>query len=1051
MAIKPIDGNFRKAFQDFSGGLNTLGSPLRIDQNQFVQLDNCLVNETGLLEKSQGYSLDGSPFPDDVDSFIRMLVHYRRGTTVDKLVCAAQDDGNTNATYKVDLKETSGDGTYSYIGYVTGTATFTNGSATVEGQSSTAWSTHLKAGDKIKPDATSTWYEIQSVTDADTLVLTSNFAEATQTAGAYKARIILHKDFIPQAITFNNNLIITNGSERMISYNNTSTTLITDADAPRPKYLKAHKNRVFGACTTSSPSGIFWSAVADETSWDAAAVEEVFENDGGIICAIESFADSLIVMKDNGSMYQVVGSFDQDAVGEVAFIRKIDTPSNMGAIMGNTVAVHDDNTMWFLTETGFYQLDQRMQLTKVSSQIQENTDELTLRPTATSNKTYAFDTKSQWDLGTHSGTKATTDGTLQNYFDLLTITDAYQTRGGCSVAIDSSNNVHVAYIDASNSKLIKYKKWTYLGVLEAEETALTYPTSLTSQQYTCVSIALRSDGTPAIAGFGFSDNGSSYNPACYYTVRSGGSWSAIEMAHGGNTVFSSLNITNAKGLSMQIRSDNEPRIVIPVHDSTNQAMYLKRTSGTWTTVTFGDSGINTFSASLLLQADSDPRIAVIQDQNSSGNGYTLRLYSGGGAETSLSLSGDGYSFDGGSGSYASTVTDLGLQLVKTSAGVYISAFCENGDLTTRSHVANTTAVVAAGTYLFRGYQLDGSDTKNYLLTASNVESFTFETSNTITNTGNTTAASVISGDKMMARNGATFAVAFFGANSNEILVRRLAYRAVYTTAEQSDSTLSAWSTYDVSGQTTNGNTITHEVAVDSSPSPASFSSITSGTVVSSDATKVYFIGKVTILLAAFAQSSVESVIVNYTGSGIDGKVPYAVVFDNEYYCTTTQTGESANNQILFSDRDRAWIRHTGSISCFARFNQSLYAGCSTSGKVFKMHQGYRQESSAYTMTAVTKEDLLGSLELFKDIYKVYVIYKIESAGTFTFSYRLDNFKSQTEVEWTDQTIDVTRDGIAEVHVGQVGQSIQFKISNSTIDIHPSIVGFVVLYGYNNLR
>jgi hypothetical protein len=1050
MGAKPLDGAFRKAYQDFSGGLNTLGSPLRIGPNEFVQLDNAYVNETGLLEKSKGYSLDGSPFPDDVDSFIRMLVHYRRGTTVNKLVCAALDEGNSNSTYKVDIKETSGNGSYDYIGYTTGTATFTSGSPTVTG-GSTAWSTHLKAGDKIKPDSVSTWYEILTVDSATQVTLTSNYGTATVTGVAYKARIILHKDYIPSAITFNNNLVITNGSEKMMSYNNTTLTTITDADAPRPAFIKPHKNRVFGAKTSGGPSTIYWSAVNDETSWDAAALEPVFTNDGGIISGIESFADSLIVMKDNGSMYQIVGSFDQDAVGEVSFIRKIDTPTNLGAIVAYTHVVHDDGMMWFLTETGVYALDQRMQITKMSDNIQESTDDLVLSPTSTSNKEYSFDSKTQWDAGTHSGTKATTAGDLQNYFDLLTITDAYQARGAASIAIDSSNNIHVAYISASNTKVIKYKKWTYLGVLEAEETALTFPSVSTSQQYTCVSIALRTDGTPAVAAFGWGDNGSSYIPECHYSVRSGGTWSTLETAHSGNLAFGSTSLTSARVCSLQIRSDNEPRILIGAHSSVAQAAYLKRTAAVWTTLGFYDSGVNVYSGSLLLEADSDPRIALIADQNSSGNGYTVRLFSGGGGEASLSLVGSSYRLDGGSGSYASTVTDLGLELVRTSAGVYISAFCENGDLTTRSHAADTTTVIAAGTYNFRGYQLDGSDTKNYVLTASNIEQLTFETSNTITNTGVTTTASTISGDKMMVRNGATFGVVMFGANADELLVRRVSYRAVYTSAEQSDSTLTSWGTYTVSGESASGNTITHQVAIDSSPAPSSYASITSGSVVSSDPTKIYFKAKITILLAAFAQSSISSVIVGYVGSGVDGKIPSATVYNNEYYCAATPSGQSYNTQILFADRERAWIKHSVPVTFFARFNGTLYAGGSATGKVFKLYQNYRNESSAYTMTAITKEDLLGSLELFKRIDKIYVIYKITSSGTFTFSYRLDNFKTLDGSTWSDQSVDMTENGIVEVQVGQTAQSIQFKVTNSTIDNQPAIVGFVVLYSYLNTR
>ena len=89
MATQKLGQFYRRSIQDFSGGLNDHESPLIIRPNQFSELSNAIVNNRGLLEKANGYTVDGSPFPDDVDSFIRMLVNYRRGTSVDNLVCAA--------------------------------------------------------------------------------------------------------------------------------------------------------------------------------------------------------------------------------------------------------------------------------------------------------------------------------------------------------------------------------------------------------------------------------------------------------------------------------------------------------------------------------------------------------------------------------------------------------------------------------------------------------------------------------------------------------------------------------------------------------------------------------------------------------------------------------------------------------------------------------------------------------------------------------------------------------------------------------------------------
>ena len=79
--------------------------------------------------------------------------------------------------------------------YATGTASAEQGETTVTGASTPAWNTNVKAGDfiSITGDAaenllTATWYEVDSVTDATHLELTSNFLEADTGAIAYTIR-----------------------------------------------------------------------------------------------------------------------------------------------------------------------------------------------------------------------------------------------------------------------------------------------------------------------------------------------------------------------------------------------------------------------------------------------------------------------------------------------------------------------------------------------------------------------------------------------------------------------------------------------------------------------------------------------------------------------------------------------------------------------------------------------------------------------------------------------------------------------------------------------
>ena len=1044
MANQPLNQWYRRAIQDFSGGLNNHESPLLIAQNQFAELRNALVNSSGLLEKAGGYVVDGSPFPDDTTALIRMLINYKRGTSVDKLVVAASDTGNANATYKVDYKDTSGTGTYSYIGYTTGTAGFTNGNTAVTGVG-TAWASHLKAGDKIKADAHAegTWAEISSVTNDTNLVLTANYTGATAATQAYKARIITHKDFIPQAIVFNNNLVYTNGSEKPMSYNNTTVVTLTDSDCPKGKFIAAHKSRVFIASTSGAPSSVYWSSVNDETAWDATSVEPVFPNDNGNITAIKSFADSLIVLKDNGNIYQIIGSFDQTAAGSPDFIRKIDTPENIGMIAGYTAAIHDDNRLYFLSETGIYALDSKMSLEKVSWNLQGTLDTSVLKSSAVSAKSYLYDTSTQWDTGSHSGTIArSADGLLRPYFDLFTITDAFVGDGAVSVYLDSSKNAHVAYVK-SDKKSVRYKKYLATDNSISIDETITGPDSNAD----IFSVSLDIDGS-GIAGIAFitydlaSAAHTSYRKKTLFTQRTAGTWIAVETAHtSSGDIFPTRT---SVGVSLRYRSDNRPRIASCSAGDGHGIQYHKRDgAGAWTTA-IGITAEQTIMCSLYLVSDGQPRIAL---SNFTDNSVSLHEGASGGEGALTSLETISVTFSN---------SDYGVCLDKTSGGNYIYSFCSGGVFKKRNYTTTTTSNLDADTTnIFKGYVIDSSDRDNFYAsvvpTSDRVERATFENSLSVTNTVANTSNS-IPGDRGMDVNGAVFVTATFGANANEILVRRLAYRGIWIGPETSDSTLTAWGTYDVADQSTVSSTITHEIALAASSPASAYASITSGAVISTDATLIYAIPKITFVMGAFTGPSIGSATLNYIGTGIDGKIPTGVVFDNEYYVALTESGQSANNLIALLDKERAFTTLTPPVTFMCRYKKLLYGGGSTTGKVYRLNEGFAQNSSAYTMTATTKEDLLGSIELQKEIYKAYVLFKIQDAGTFDFSYRVDNFKYPTGATWVTTAVDQTSLGIAEIKIRDgLCRSVQFKIENDEEDSEVGIIGFVVIYGFANIR
>ena len=71
--------------------------------------------------------------------------------------------------------------------YTTGTATFTTNSATVTGQS-TVWSTNISPGDRIQLDADAVYYEVAYVTSNTSLTLVKEYEDTGDTTAAYTAQ-----------------------------------------------------------------------------------------------------------------------------------------------------------------------------------------------------------------------------------------------------------------------------------------------------------------------------------------------------------------------------------------------------------------------------------------------------------------------------------------------------------------------------------------------------------------------------------------------------------------------------------------------------------------------------------------------------------------------------------------------------------------------------------------------------------------------------------------------------------------------------------------------
>lgn len=1027
-----------------------------IKENEESVIQNCVVNDKGILEKAKGYLKDGSPFPNSVDSFIRLLLNLKRGTNVDVLLMAAQDNGNSNATYKVDIKKTTGDGTYTYIGYTTGTASFVSGNTAVTGVG-TLWASNLKSGDKIKStlDSDSAYTEIASVTNDTNLVLVAGgYLGGTHAASPYNARIILHKDFMPAGTVFNNKAIITNGSDKLFSYDNVTTQLLnnffTAFALNSGKHIENHKNRVFIA----DGSTLYWSHVNDETAYEGDSREDVYPQDNGTIIGIKSFADSLIVFKNGGStnsIYQVIGDFDQDVVGSPNYIRRVETSENVGVIAERSPVVHS-GYLYFLCETGLWVIDQRMGVQKVTYNIENLIGTLSFSLGPSKAKAYTFDSASQWNSGAHNGTRASSTGDLENVFDLLTVTDAYQTRGTCAVAMDSNKDVHVVYVSSSNNKILRYKKWLYSDQsISIDENVVTE-----SDPIDGVSLDLRLDGVPGIA-YRIYTNGVTLKHK--FTERTGGVWLSPQQISSGPI---SIDLTRSYGISFKYRaSDNEPRVLVCVNDLTGYGYaFYKRTGGTvWaiedrisTTPTFPSQSYEKFHCSLLLVADV-PK-GLIYGFSGFPSGYSLIYATGSGADN-LNLVTEELSIVG-------TLNNFGCQLSQTSAPVVYGAFVDNGILKKRNYTTFTSSNLDSPTIpQFRGYTIDSSNRDNAYYTIQDSgqreEKFLFENSAFISNTINNgnVAQEISSGDPGMVGLGPVFASCAFGSNINELLVRRLAYRGIWTSPENSDVTLTSWGTYDVSGETDNGATVTQEIALNTISPATVFNTVVPGSLISTDPTKIFIKNRITFVLGGFVTPVIGSIIDNYTGAGVDGKQFASVSFKNELYYAITTAGNTANNEVLIQDKFGSYIIQLFPVSSFAKFKTKLYAGHSGKGDLLILQQGYSYAGVSYSSDSQFKEDFLGSIEVEKDIYKIYLLYEVKDTGSFIFSYRLDSFAENGGSTWVTNTVDQTSSadtpGFFEVRVGNKARSIQTRIQNTGLDNQMGLISAIIVYAPLHLR
>ncbi len=98
------------------------------------------------------------------------------------------------------------------------------------------------------------------------------------------------------------------------------TTLTTISGAPNSDYVNVQYGRVI--VSQEGSDYLYWSGVGDETQWDftsnKALMLEVGYKDGGNIIAVQMLSRDIVVFKDNGRIYRVVGPYPDWVVYEVA-------------------------------------------------------------------------------------------------------------------------------------------------------------------------------------------------------------------------------------------------------------------------------------------------------------------------------------------------------------------------------------------------------------------------------------------------------------------------------------------------------------------------------------------------------------------------------------------------------------------------------------------------------------------------------------------------------------------------------------------------------------
>lgn len=221
---------------------------------------------------------------------------------------------------------------------------------------------------------------------------------------------------LPSIATVRDKIWIVNRSTHVITWDGTTEAILDGrANTPSPaparfNYIEFWNERVWGARTTTNPSGVYFSDLTDTLgndldpstgtlSWPADNVIQVAQENGSPIYGIKVYRNALFVFKENGIWrIDFNGPFD---------ITVSKTLSSVGTRYQASIVEHD-NILYFVGTDGFYAFDGDRAV-RVSDGFKNKFDAINQTSVNQSQKTW--DVKADFDDGSYSSaTSVSNDG-----------------------------------------------------------------------------------------------------------------------------------------------------------------------------------------------------------------------------------------------------------------------------------------------------------------------------------------------------------------------------------------------------------------------------------------------------------------------------------------------------------------------------------------------------------------------------------------------------------------------------------------------------------------